>query len=77
MRLLALQQTDPAEYYVCDLVETRVVAAVTQERLELHTITDDSDFFISPKREPQSGWWHAGSARVQTGGGGKAVRLSP
>ena len=78
LRLLALQQADPAEYYVCDLVERRVVAAVTQARPELHTVSDDSDFFVSPKRGPHSSWWHAGEARVQTiAGGGKAVRLCP
>jgi hypothetical protein len=44
-RLATLQQSDPGEYYVCDLASRRVMMAVTLEQPELHTVWDDSAVF--------------------------------
>jgi hypothetical protein len=44
-RLISLQQSEPAEYYVCDLASRRVMMAVTREQPELHTVWDDSAVF--------------------------------
>lgn len=44
-RLAILQQSDPAEYYVCDLLSRRVMMAVTREQPELHMVWDDSAVF--------------------------------
>jgi len=54
MRLLALQRNEPAEYYVCDLVERRVVMATTREQPELHAVGDDSEFFAGGRALPQN-----------------------
>lgn len=44
-QLLTLQQSDPAEYYVCDLTSRKVMMAVTRDQPELHTVWDDSAVF--------------------------------
>ena len=44
-RLQKLQQSDPAEYYVCDLLSRKVMMAITQDQPELHTVWDDSAVF--------------------------------
>ena len=36
-RLAALFQTDPSEYYVCDLLKKAVLAAITPDHPQLHT----------------------------------------
>ena len=59
-RLLELQQAEPAEYFACDLAERSVVAAITRERPELHTVGDDSEFFGSlPSHSDDENWRRA------------------
>ena len=53
-RLLQLLQTEAAEYYACDLSERIVAVAVTRDKPELHTVTDDSEFF-GPEQSKHSG----------------------
>jgi hypothetical protein len=43
--LLDLQRGDPGEYYLCDLMDRRVILASTQEEPELHMMQDDSAFW--------------------------------
>jgi hypothetical protein len=43
LRLRELSRNDPAEYYVCDLAEPRVVAVMTPDRPELHTLEIELD----------------------------------
>jgi hypothetical protein len=58
MRLLDLQRAEPAEYYACDLAERAVVVAITRERPELHTVTDDTEFFGKLESRYRETTWH-------------------
>lgn len=47
-RLMALQQSDPGEYYVCDLMIKNVLACITPEQPRPHTVLGDFGFFGRP-----------------------------
>jgi hypothetical protein len=47
VRLLALERNQPANYYVCDLLERQVLGAATPVRPELHPAPEEAVFFSS------------------------------
>ena len=48
-RLLELYRAEPADYYACDLGERVVIVALTTQQPQLHTVTDDTEFFGGPE----------------------------
>lgn len=56
-RLLELYKAEPADYYACDLGERVVIVALTKQQPQLHTVTDDAEFFGRPEpRRNEAAW---------------------